>query len=112
MAEDKKTDDSKTDDKLTAGGLRDMIKEMVTDAVAALTPKKDTDTASSKPSDAPTDVAGQVQAELARLKRREERDARDKKIDDQLAELQGKTADKPPMERRKVHGFMGWGENE
>jgi len=43
-------------------------------------------------------------------KAREEREARDKGYEDKLKELEERTKEKPPVERRRVHRFMGWGE--
>jgi hypothetical protein len=43
-------------------------------------------------------------------KRREEREARDKGVEDKLTALEERTKEKAPVERRRVHKVMGWGE--
>lgn len=52
-----------------------------------------------------------VRSEIDRIKRKEAREARDKTIDEELAKLSEATKEKPPVERRRVHKIMGWGEN-
>jgi hypothetical protein len=55
-------------------------------------------------------IADEVAREIERIKSKEAKDHRDKTIDEKLKELGEKTAEKAPVERRKVHRFMGWGE--
>lgn len=104
-------------EKLTVGG----IKKMITDAVAEAT--KGGKTPEDKTLDPvhtmsganrQASVAAQVQEELRKLHEKEEKEKqqaeRDKGIDDQLAALTEKTQEKAPVERGRVHKYMGWGE--
>lgn len=121
-----KTDDKKDDkgtgdggeEKLTAGTLRKWIKDEIGEAVKGLVPGNNGDNG-SKDGDSgkgdsgkgnPEDVRGLVQAELARLQRHKDREARDKEIDDRLKNLEKEPEEKAPVERSRLHKFMGWGE--
>jgi hypothetical protein len=55
-------------------------------------------------------VAALVQAEIEKIKAKETQDKRDQTIDEQLKTLTEKTTEKAPVERGKLHRFMGWGE--
>ena len=116
MADKEKTDDKVPDGPITMGTIRELVADTVKAAVSGLTSiGSDTTKPDTKNSDSDTkgsglDIAGQVQRELDKLKAREAQDAREKSIDEKLAELSEKTKEKPPVERRRVHNFMGWGE--
>jgi len=43
-------------------------------------------------------------------KAREERAAKDKNYEDKIAALEERTKERAPVERRRVHKIMGWGE--
>ena len=124
---DKSTEDNKTqsDDKdkpLTAGEIRKMVNGMVGEAVSGLGLSKSDDKpdsdkdgdsgakqSSGTPSFAEGSVRSQVEREINRLKAREARDAKDAEIDGRLAKID-KALEKQPVERRRVHKIMGWGE--
>lgn len=102
------------------GELRTMIGELVAEAVKGVTTggTKDDDSTTGRPEGTSGDrarsvgalVAEQVKkiqdAESAKQKQAE----KDKTIQDKLDELSKATAEKPPVERRRVHKVMGWGE--
>lgn len=112
------TDDKKTEDteggKLTFGELKKMIADTVKDVVGSSTADKDdkktSDTNSGGSSVGGGGVAAEVARQVAKLKEKEERAARDKKVDDTLADLSSKVVEKKPVERGRLHKFMGWGE--
>lgn len=107
---------------LTMGDLKKLITDTVTQVVGANTTqkeeKKDGGTEASgvaQKTEGPTasvGVAAMVKAEIDKLKARETEDAEKQTIQMKLTELSEKTAEKEPVERRRVHKFMGWGENE
>lgn len=104
--DDKSTEDS---NKVTAGTLREWIKQ----EVAGLIPGKstvDSDTPAATP--APTDIRAEVKAALGELKSKDDREARDAKVDALLKEREDNAAkaETPPVERRKVEKFMRWGD--
>lgn len=86
------------------------IRSAITDIVKELIPGQTPGTDAPKSEGTPVDIKSHVDAAIAAIKRREERDAKDKSIDEQLAELHGKTAERAPVERSRKHKFMGWGD--
>lgn len=56
-------------------------------------------------------VEDEVQAALDRLQKEKDARALEEARDGRIKALEDKTAEKPPVERRKVHRFMKWGEN-
>jgi hypothetical protein len=105
--------------KTTVGDLRDMIKEIVAETIKGATP--DTTTGDNTPdTDGPkgTETTGErargvaalVAAEVKKIQEKDAADARDQTIQEKLDELSKATAEKPPVERRRVHRAMGWGE--
>lgn len=116
MAEEQKTttppDDSKTTT-LTVGEITSLIIEKIKDQL----PGKGSDpksTGDSQPGTGSklTDVTAQVQAELEKLRKREEAQRKDNDIQTRLTALEKPKPEKTPVERSLVHRFMGWGENE
>lgn len=127
MADDDKkttTDDKKTttDDKkggegaLKVGDIRKMISDMVTEAVKAGTStegkahegaQQHTETRLDRSSS----IQAAVQAEIDKIKGKEAAEQKDADLQKTLTELQEKTKEKAPVERRRVHKLMGWGEN-
>lgn len=104
--------------KVTMGDLRTIIKDMVTEVVG--TGKKETTdgVSGTAPKQAPettenrsVGVAAMVKAEIDKLKAQEQEESEKATIQDKLKELSDKTAEKQPIERRRVHKMMGWGEN-
>lgn len=119
---DQKPSDSKGSGEggaLKVGDLRKMVTDLVQDAVkGAGTGTKEGDGNSTgdgdDKSDAPTGfkrgtMRAEVERELARIKEREARATKDKEMEDKLAALQ-KATEKVPVERRRVHKFMRWGD--
>ena len=95
-------------EKLTAGGLRAMVTEVIKELMPAKTATADS--AGGAP-----DIKAQVAHELAALKAREDRAERDSKLDALLAAQDAgstppATPETPPKEVRRVHKIMGWGE--
>lgn len=125
MADDKKdqkTEDQKpSDDKgsggLTAGDIRKMIGDMVSDAVKTLGGKGNESDSKEDSKEDKTfrsstgvdSIARQVDREVERIRAKEARDAKDKEIDEKLGKLSS-IVEAPPVERRRVHKLMGWGE--
>jgi hypothetical protein len=112
MAEEPKKDDGP----ITMGTIRSLITEVVTEATRGLTGSREDKSTKDEPS-RPGGAAGRtqgvqeaVQAEIEKIKAREAAAERDKTIDEQLAALADKTAEKPPVERSRRHKLMGWGE--
>jgi hypothetical protein len=98
------------------GDLRKMIQDTVTDVMKGVTvPTKGEDTDTPKgggtQADRATSIASAVQAEIEKIRAKEKEDDDKKTIQDKLNELSAATAEKPPVERSRVHKFMGWGEN-
>lgn len=56
-------------------------------------------------------VEEEVQAALERLEKEKEAREKEAALEGRLKGLEEKTVEKPPVERRKVHRFMKWGEN-
>jgi hypothetical protein len=119
MADDEKdkndnTESGTDDDKskpFRLGDLRELIVEEVKKAVGTDTKAHDeAQKATDKGLSAKSDIASQVQEAIADIRKKEEREERDKRVESTLAELQKKVMETPPVERRKVHRFMGWGE--
>jgi hypothetical protein len=107
---DNEKDDEGTKDLLNVGQLREFIAESVKSAVAGLGGEKKEDSGEGKKDLSGGDITQQVQRELARVREHERRTQREKDIDTTLAALQERTKEKPPVERRRVHKFMGWGD--
>jgi CHASE3 domain sensor protein len=57
-------------------------------------------------------IEEQVTRALQKLREKETKDEEQKTLSQQVAELLERTKERPPVERRKVHRFMGWGEQE
>lgn len=56
-------------------------------------------------------VEEEVQTALERLEKEKEAREKEAALEGRLKGLEDKTVEKPPVERRKVHRFMKWGEN-
>lgn len=115
MGEAAKTEEGKTTP-ITMADIRKMVTDTVTEVTKSLTPaagKEGESEETARPgtrAERGANVAAQVQAEIDRIKAKEAQEARDKTIDEQLASLTEKTTEKAPVERGKMHRFMGWGE--
>jgi hypothetical protein len=55
-------------------------------------------------------IDDEVSAALKKIEKDKERERREQQIDTDITDLKEKTKEKPPVERRKIHGRMGWGE--
>jgi hypothetical protein len=112
MAEETEPDTGKGEI-LGVGELRAFITETVKSAVAGLSGASSGEKDTGKTDDkgvSGSDISAQVKRELARVREHEARQKRDEEIDTTLKALQERTAEKQPVERRKVHKFMGWGD--
>jgi hypothetical protein len=104
-------DEEKKTSPLTMGDIRKFVTDTVGELVKSgkeVDPAKDKDTEDRTPRGG--DIKSEVERELAKIKSREERNKRDTELDTKIKELTEKTAEKPPVERSKVHRFMGWGD--
>jgi hypothetical protein len=113
---DDKTEDKKdtaTDgDKFTVADLRRLVSDTVSELVGKGGSTTDSDTTRRHmPGGTRRESIGdEVAREIERLKATEAREQRDKTIDEQIASLTDAVKEKAPVERRRVHNFMGWGE--
>lgn len=94
---------------LTAGGLRSMIREEI---VKLLPGKSTKDDGPSTEDGSGTSIKAQVEAALKHLQDKEKREDRDKAVDDMLEKYNQKPEETPPVERRRVEKWMGWGSND
>lgn len=113
MADEKKTEEAPKP--LTMGDLKKLIEDTVGNLVKTGKDVRDdqhekAEDRTERKLDRNSDVTERVQAELAKIRDKEARDAKEAERDATLAELVTKTAEKAPVERRRVHKFMGWGE--
>ena|ERR1700749_4709640 len=58
-----------------------------------------------------TGIAAQVREAIESIRGEEEKKKKEQTIESELAELKEKTKEKAPVERNRLHKFMGWGEN-
>ena len=93
---------------LTAGAIRGFIREEIVN----LLPGKSTKDTPATPgtSDQPADIKAEVAAALKQLKSKEDRDAKDARVDKMLADYEKPAPEVAPKETRRVHKIMGWGE--
>jgi hypothetical protein len=102
---------------ITMADIRKLVTDTIAEATKGIThpagkegDDKDDTARPGTRADRGASVASQVEAEIAKIKAKEAQEARDKGIDDQLSKLSEATAEKTPVERGKMHRFMGWGE--
>lgn len=112
MAEDKKEEAPKP---LTMGDLKKLIEDTVGNLVKTGKDVRDdqhekAEDRTERKLDRNSDVAAKVQEELAKIRDKEARDTKERERDETLKSLVEKTAEKAPVERRRVHKLMGWGE--
>lgn len=117
MADEKETTEEKKEDSgsFHLGDLRELIAQEVKKAAGALTSTdtkehKEAEKLTEKGLDSKSNIAAQVQQAIDEIQGKEKAAQREKDIDDKLAELTKRTEEKTPVERRRVHKFMGWGE--
>ena len=94
------------DKKLTVGGLKKMIQDIVAEVVPDTPPAKN----DKEETVSESTMASRVKAEIEKIRAREAAEERDKRIDSELIRLAKDREEKPPVERRFVHKLMGWGE--
>ena len=115
MAEEPTTDD-KTPVALTMAQIKDMFTGLIDERIGAvkeLTPQNAPGSAEQSPKAEAANVGDQVKAALERLHKQEAREKRENGWDVAIEELRNAlkpSEDTPPIERRKVHKIMGWGE--
>jgi Sec-independent protein translocase protein TatA len=106
---------------ISVGDLKGLISEVVksmSPTTDETTEKKTEPTTTNKNSPSresatgDKSVAEQVREALSGIKKEEEKEAREKRIDEQLAALSVANQEKTPVERNRLHKLMGWGENE
>jgi hypothetical protein len=101
--------------KLTMGDLSKMIEDKIAAIVPGILksgePKSAEPAAPASGSSASSiDIAEEVRAQVARLKEQEDRLNKEKETDSTIKTLLERTEQKQPIERRKVHKWMGWGD--
>lgn len=111
MSQPKETPSTEDNAKLTAGTLREWIKQ----EIAGLIPSSTSGAGSKSAVDsatpgAPTDIRAEVKAALGELKSKEDRQAKDARVDKMLEEYEKPVEETPPAERRRVEKFMKWGD--
>lgn len=89
------------------------LKKLIQDTVADLLPKENKK--DSDDNDAPVkedgSIADRVRQEIENIRSREKADKESEDLKTQVAALAEASKEKPPVERRRVHRLMGWGEN-
>lgn len=55
-------------------------------------------------------IAEQVKQEIEKIRAHEKSEAEKESVAKQLADLAEKTKEKAPVERRRIHRLMGWGD--
>jgi hypothetical protein len=112
MAEEKKESEKTQESKsLAMGDLRNLILDTVKDVMKGVTPEPKTDEpVSRREGTRSTSIQEAVQAEIQKIQQKEAEETRQAKLDEELKHLREATAEKPPVERRRVHKVMGWGE--
>jgi len=120
MADD--TKGTTTDSKLNLGDLKKMVADTVAEAMKNVTTtgsntREVTQSHLEGRGDRSSTVQAAVAAEIQKIKDSEQadkdkaaREAKDQEFETKLSKLSEATAEKPPVERRRVHKFMGWGE--
>jgi hypothetical protein len=119
MSDDGKTTDPPADDGDGKGSPLKLgdIRELVTGVVEEVLSKKDSDTAPRQAGrrvvesklDRNSAIEDAVEAAVKQLKEQEERTRKESELHETVKVLKEKT-DRPPVERSKLHKFMGWGE--
>lgn len=115
MTDDGKPDPDKKDDEghVKFGDLRAVVKEVVTEVVGSFKgdgDKKDPEKQNEKPVTTPGSIKSEVQAALAEIRKGESEAEQTATTEGRIKALEDKTAEKAPVERRRVHRIMGWGE--
>lgn len=98
------SEEEKSTEGLKLGDIRKLIEEIIDGK------KDDTKTAGDKPAE-DGNISSKVRQAIEDIKAREKDDKEKEDLKTQVAALTEATKEKPPVERRRVHKLMGWGEN-
>lgn len=93
---------------LKIGDLKKLIHDTVSEVMKGVSP---TDKPETVKDHAPEGIADKVRAEIEKIKAREKEEKDKNDLKAQVKALAEGKQEKPPVERRRVHKFMGWGEN-
>lgn len=98
------------------GEIRALVREVFAELAPTLGGKKESESEPAKETTSRQtgkSIQDEVKAELARLREAEERQQSDADLRAQVAELKAKAdtaSERAPVERRRVHKIMGWGD--
>lgn len=99
-----------TEEKITMGSLRKVIAEEIKNLLPGNTGTNNPPTGGNTGTTDAPDIRTQVKTALEQIKSKEDRDARDAKIDDFLAKSAEVKPEEPPKQQRFIEKLMGWGE--
>jgi gas vesicle protein len=88
------------------------LKKFIQDTVAEVVGKpadKPVDKSDDK-TETTGDIASRVRAEIEKIRGQEKTAEQQKTLESEIAALKESTKEKPPVERRRVHKLMGWGD--
>lgn len=86
--------------------LRAMIKEIVTEVIGDRSPQAKRTPQNQKAAD----IASEVEAAIERVGKKQEEEKSKKSDADWKKSVDEKLAEKPPIQRRRIHHVMKWGE--
>lgn len=105
--EEPETEDTGETGGISMGELKDLIKETISEVMGSSGGQPKKPVVRQTHNERVDSVAAEVEAALDRVGKRKEAEEADKNwrisVDERLAE-------KPPVQRRKIHHVMGWGE--
>jgi hypothetical protein len=114
MTDDAKTDDTGSDDKPTAGFIRQIVKEVLGEADSKVNDETATRQAGRRALnsrlDRDSEIEERVTAAVQQLKESEDSKREREGLIEQVRALTEKVKEKPPIERNWAHKLMGWGE--
>jgi hypothetical protein len=101
---------------LSVGDIRKMVTDLVGEAVKGITPTKEPDTDPTK-TDPPISGLSRMQATIQRqveeavgaIQAKDETARKEQATEDRFKKLEA-AVEAAPVERRRVHKLMGWGE--
>jgi flagellar motility protein MotE (MotC chaperone) len=109
-------DDDKPEGTVSFADLRAVVKEMVAEVVGSGKDDKPKDDKSKDDYEADNSktarqsLADEVKAALASIRDSEAEEESKKSMTERLHAVEELLAEKPPVERRRVHKIMGWGD--
>jgi hypothetical protein len=95
---------------VSMGALREMMVEVAKSVIPGAGKTEDPKTVEPGATAGQGDIAAEVQREVARLKEVEERTAKEVERDSTIQKLLEGQVQVQPIERRRVHRIMGWGD--